>query len=1694
MKSLNMKHRYFKFMMTLILGILFHAVNAQVSGTVFQDGNGDGIRQASEPSVGGVTVNAYDASGNLCGTAVSTSNASPNYTINGCTGDIRLEFIIPESSACGLDNSLDFSTVSGTNSKSSVQFTTNGSSNNDFGVLSNDFYVRNTNPTMYVANYINGSGAQGTSSDEEALVSFLYNSSGVPASQGGTAPDPDILAKTHQVGSVWGISYSKHAKRVFLAAFLKRHVGMGPDGPGAIYMIDPASPPANGTVPSFIDLDALGIATSGSGAYVATHPGFSSVIGTNVERGLPDDKANPSADPSAFGQVGKVSLGDIDISEDGRYLYVINLYDRKLYQIDLQNAANPVVPTAAQVKSYDMAPWLTQACSNGEARPFGLKFYRGKVYVGVVCTGENGAYPGNLKRYADDLRAYIYEVDPAGNGGGAPIAIEFPLNYDKETTGNGDGSPTHGWYKWTDDWDELKDPLAGTWSKGHTLAHPQPIVSDIEIDPDGSLIISIMDRAGHQGGMKNLNPDGNTDPTGNGWNVVVGGDILRTYRNPNTCTLELEANGIVGPYTSTSNAPVFNNGQWANTGPSTPNGTGASFTGYYQSGNSGALVGNDQYGSGKEFYWGDYANLFGNNYPTPHHGEGTMGGMAMFPTSGEIMVVGMDPVDDQAWSGGVYSLDNANGARNNGYNIYTDAFYGGVTGRFGKAAGLGDVEIVGEIPPIEIGNRVWEDTDGDGVQDPGEPGVSGVTVELQDAGGTLIASATTDANGNYIFSNDPNGTSNASHKYNLGISANTAYKLVVPTTNGGNNLTSANTGEGSNPDLNDSDAVPGTGVANIAASDIPATGANNHSFDFGFAPIPPCTITDAGKTNETCNNNGTGSDPADDYISFDLNPTGSNNGATYNVTVNNGGTISPTSGTYGSATSFRLQDGSASGATFTITLTDVDNPNCTIETTVSQNSCSAECQLLDGGLNGVNCSNTGADNDDSNDYIIFDLNPTGLNLGASYNVTVNTGTVTLADGSPATSISYGSVKHFRLQDGSAGGGNVTVTVTDTGDNGCSIDITITDPGSCSTTCPDPYPICPGESYESTVQGTDIDVNTIQWYKSTDGGVTFYPIAAPNGTGQTLTITEVGEYYYTANGLDGCKDSLCCHVIVEAGNCPGCQLLTPGLDNLTCNDNGTPQNAGDDFISFSLDPQGNQLSSGYTVTADNGGIVSPGTGTYGSVSNFQMQQGSADGTLYTITIKDNDDPNCVITTTVQLSNCGVTCSITDATVQNVECHNSNTNGDVTDDFLTFDMTVTGDFTGGTYSVSASSGGITPSIGTYGSVNSFTLTPGSAGGGNITITITDANDPNCTTTTTVIDPGSCSVCDLAVDAGSNQSICSGSCTDLTATASGGSGIYSYSWSNGGTSATINVCPTSTTTYTVTVTDTEGCEATSTVTVNSAPCKFDLALKLTTTQTLPVRPGDIVPFTITVCNQSNITVETLELTDYIPAGFSLADPTWIAGTDGHTGVSASKTFSIANGGLPGVGLVGNQCLEFTINLEVNSHANPDDFTNYAEITNAIDEYGNTEDSDSEPATDSPWELSVGCGDADDDNMDGKGENYYFEPQDEDDHDPACVDIFDLALKKVETSTGPYKFGDPVTFTYTIYNQGNIAATNIEVTDYVPSGFSYDPALNADWTQSQTTTPNTVITTPLNPGENTTVTLVLKAQYTADQVDQCG
>jgi protocatechuate 3,4-dioxygenase beta subunit len=84
----------------------------------------------------------------------------------------------------------------------------------------------------------------------------------------------------------------------------------------------------------------------------------------------------------------------------------------------------------------------------------------------------------------------------------------------------------------------------------------------------------------------------------------------------------------------------------------------------------------------------------------------------------------------------------------------------GTTAAFTLAPGDAkrDVDAGVVLQTASIGDRVWLDRDRDGIQDDGEPGVAGVTVQLLDGDGNVVATRVTDSNGNYLFDDIEPGT------------------------------------------------------------------------------------------------------------------------------------------------------------------------------------------------------------------------------------------------------------------------------------------------------------------------------------------------------------------------------------------------------------------------------------------------------------------------------------------------------------------------------------------------------------------------------------------------------------------------------------------------------------------------------------------------------------------------------------------------------------------------------------------------------------------------------------------------------------------------------------------------------------------------------------------------------------------------
>ena len=734
------------------------AVFADISGTVFRDFNANGVKDNTatfnEIGVGGVTVTAHGTSGVL---GSATTAADGSYSIAGVTGAARVEF-----------SNLPAGYYPTAVSKPAVQFVTAPVTDANLGLNYPSDYVGNPDPVVAVTHQAGGNpqvnaGGNFASLDQPVVTVFNYSNRNYKTNPDGTIKNelPDgasSLIANKQTGTVFGETYSPYSKKLFTAAFLKRHAGLGTLGSGGIYMIDPTGTFPNASVTSLVDLDSLGIQTNSPDTANALH------VKSNNDRGLQWGYHLPDNDPSAFEQVGRVSLGDLEISEDGRYLFATNLYKKTVVKIDLQDAKNPQIPAAAQVQEFTITP---PTCANGEFHPFALKYYRNELYIGSVCDATVSQQP-------DDISFQVIKLNPAT--GANSIAFSFAA-YNKGHV----FMPGSKWSAWLND--------------GHSVSTPmQPMFTDLEMDVDGSLIMGFADRNGHQRGHNNYQAYSNDAEE-----VTIAGDILRASYNAATGVYTLENNGSDGTNTT-------------------------------------AGAGNNQGPSGGEFYIGDTQKILwwmGNTDPgEDDHKEKAQGGLALLPGSGKVTMGTLNP-KGMAYTSGVAWLSNSTGA-------LTQDLY--ITDRLGKANGMGDIEILNDIPPIEIGNRVWLDTDKDGVQDADEAGIAGVSVKLMQ-GTTEIATATTAADGSYVFSS-ATGTSTASAIYGLtGLTPNTAYTLKFPLTvtvgSTTYQLTKANSG--TNTEI-DSNASVTTGDVSVATSDIPQAGANNYTFDVGYSSAPPPNV------------------------------------------------------------------------------------------------------------------------------------------------------------------------------------------------------------------------------------------------------------------------------------------------------------------------------------------------------------------------------------------------------------------------------------------------------------------------------------------------------------------------------------------------------------------------------------------------------------------------------------------------------------------------------------------------------------------------------------------------------------------------------------------------------------------------------------------------------------------------------------
>ncbi|NND35101.1 MAG: T9SS type A sorting domain-containing protein [Saprospiraceae bacterium] len=922
--------------------LCFPFLDAQVTIQTFHDANNNGIQDPGENLITGLIVTATDVSGN---TLPLLDDGNGTFFLPGELVTSRLRIKVE-----GYDGSPYQAGVAG---PTSVFFVENGAS-----VL----VPVSTGPNFSVAESrimipcYDGGPAEGKTSP--AFVSFPYTVDGIATSKGGSEVDPQTDAETQEIGSTWGVAYQNTMKRAFASAILKRHTGLGPEGTGGLYMID-----YSGSEPVVSAMNLQGIVPSGS----STPIDFGSITRNVVDGGVDETQPNAlttdptraSYDMDAFPKIGTTSFGDIDVEEDERTLWMVNLHQKSLISMDVSDVA--VTPGTQTIKHYLMSDmtglpnlnYRYAMCINtggnlngtgaepftdhnrvawdknkysvgggsqyspvtvtnlmnatdktsesllyhsyrrgpefsyeipvpvaetytvtlhfaepntyavgdrifdiiaentvkasafdivahaggnrkattmtfeveamdgvlnldfvakqgakvkqallsgievigqsimpsGELRPWGLNFHNGLGYLGVVADG-------SISKSREHLFGFVLQFDPQNMEAGFTEVLAFPLAYPRERASNAhlpQPQPLRSaeWQAWVSEWEStvIQTKQEQLSASGALLcAYPQPLISDINFTSDGGIVLALMDRWAHQVGYRNY-PGIVGDQT-----LIVGyaaGDILRGFDDQGILRLETEN---------------FDNGNFFRKDD------GPSFEG--------------------EFFYDDHFVA-----SAAHHGEISTGGTGLLRGSGEVVNTTFNPLKTDGninfefsgvYTQGIQFYNTTNGAKERAY-LFVEQY-----NVLGKANGLGDLEFASELIGGEMGNYVWCDGNGNGIQDPEEFGIDGVMLTLHDKENSdaLVDMQTTSNGGQFIFTGLlPN------HCYSIRIDLSKLIAMgfsgLVPPDSVGMDRELDSDG--------DPNMIPGFSVAMFCTG---AVGENDHSIDFAFLgpEANPCDL------------------------------------------------------------------------------------------------------------------------------------------------------------------------------------------------------------------------------------------------------------------------------------------------------------------------------------------------------------------------------------------------------------------------------------------------------------------------------------------------------------------------------------------------------------------------------------------------------------------------------------------------------------------------------------------------------------------------------------------------------------------------------------------------------------------------------------------------------------------------------------
>jgi hypothetical protein len=453
----------------------------------------------------------------------------------------------------------------------------------------------------------------------------------------------------------------------------------------------------------------------------------------------------------------------------------------------LVTAADPlcgIAPSSPPAAAGGDANAGTQTCAEEDSHPMAIALHDGYGYLGITCSAESTQNP-------EQLRAYVFQFDPKTlyvhpqpivdigfadwrYCDRANIATARPGHHDTGYCADAQWRPwtntsptipplgvfpTFGYPSASDEnvwWGQY--PLPADNSQYYLAT---PILSTITFD-GLNLILGIRNRAADQ-----LGPSLGTADT------PVIDPLYPSSGHPFKYVTSQTRNG------TTTDTTVIEIGQGDSTRGEIVYACKAA-TGRFEV----------EHGETKALWGGgpvDAASWCGADHSNRHHlwgrgdttqttfmeyfdgSERTMGSVLHMTGSRDVLATGIDPSGAAEANGLIRfyarfgSQMDAPGKATN-FQVYQDKEHtsgGSATneGLFAKSNGLGDLEVLCDQAPTEVGDRVWLDENGDGVQSAdlvAEPGLANVRVSLLNNAGATLASVRTSATGNFVFSSGPN--------------------------------------------------------------------------------------------------------------------------------------------------------------------------------------------------------------------------------------------------------------------------------------------------------------------------------------------------------------------------------------------------------------------------------------------------------------------------------------------------------------------------------------------------------------------------------------------------------------------------------------------------------------------------------------------------------------------------------------------------------------------------------------------------------------------------------------------------------------------------------------------------------------------------------------------------------------------------